>query len=616
MVGSKRGVLHRRNISIAVFAVWLACLELVGCATTSADVRALRMYQQEEPTPQLLDAHLGQMQESLSLIRKLLHETPYQPGADWVGELALDEAKAERAEELTSDPACRASFVCIHNAHVRDVLSRAGQAPGAEDSGRRYPSISAALAELDPAFGKGKPSAAAPLTPESRAAIAKDAWTVTSVALRLGLEARALATVVALEASALSKRPSWIDGSAMDSAKLARQLPSRGRAIFGDLVRNVEDLARLVDRLSALQGVEPGEAPGLRYADGLVDDIAGFGWDSVHVDLQAGGRALFYNALASPEVSGEAGGDSYDYTGRLTRLEYDVEPIVLANAQAAVKVDWPEWPDAMRLDLGYATNRGYKSGGDVTTGSIANELGASDGLSDALSAALAVADVQANVEIATFTQGRVRDVLIDDGSVIAEAPFTFQFKQIDLGYDLAPHYNPLVQKVVVGFRYFDYSLPRILYELENATPDLDTAAYVYSRETPPQAVRTQLYMLNAVLGLARAVTPHLTPYASLDFAVGFGPTEYYFLLDDFEPDEENNRERVRTNSPGMALTGLLGIRWHVGGPGASFNAYLDARYEALYIDGFFDATSEGDTIVNFGGSDVFHGPSAALGVTF
>lgn len=575
------------------------------------------MYQQEEPSPHLLDAHLAQMQESLALIRTLLHETPYEPNASWVSELALDAGEAAHIEDSARDPACQASFVCVYNTHVRNVLTRARQTATANAAASlRYPSVSAALAALDPTLSRGGRSASTPVPVEARAAIARDGWTVTSVALRLAREARSLATVVALEATALQKRPNWFDGSAMDAVKLAQRLPGRGRAIFKDLVRNVEDLTRLVDRLSALQNVDPTTAPGFRYADGLVDDIAGFGWDSLHVDVQAGGRALFYNALADPEFSGESGGDTYDYTGRLTQLEYDIEPIVLANAQLAVNVDWPRWPDAMRLDLGYATNRGYKSGGDVTTGSIASELGASKGLSDALNAALAVADVQSNVEIATFTQGRVRDILIEDGSVIAEAPFTFQFKQIDLGYDLAPHYNPLIKKVVVGFRYFDYSLPRILYELENVTPDLDTATYVYSRETPPQAVRTQLYMLNAVLGLAKAVTPHLTPYASLDLAFGFGPTEYYFLRDDFELDEESNRERVSTSSPGAAMTGTLGIRWHVGGPDATFNAYFDARYEALYIDGFSDATEASNTMVSFGGTDVFHGPSAALGATF
>jgi hypothetical protein len=575
------------------------------------------MYQHEEPSLGLVDAHLRQMQESLELIHTLLHETPYQPDAPWVKELAMDPAKADRTRELTRDPACRDSFVCVYNTHVQQVLRNARASKGTAGQ-QAYGSISEALASIDPSLsngaGPGRPPSLADL--ESKAAIIRDGFTATSVALRLALEAKSLATVVALEATELNKAQRWYDGSAMDTAKLASQLPGRGRGILTSLAKNADDLQGLVRRLSALQNVDWSTAPGLVGGGGLVDDLAGFGWDLVYADVQAGGRALFYAGLAAPEVSGSSGGDSYDLTGRLTRLDYQIEPIVLANAQAAVKVDWPRWPDAMRLDLGYATNRGYKSGGDVTTGSIANELGASGGLSDALSAALAVADVQTKVEIATFNHGRVRDVNIADDQVIAEAPFTFQFKQIDLGYDLAPHYNPILEKFVIGFRYFDYSLPRILYELQNATPDLDTAAYVYSRETPPEAVRTQLYMLNIVLGIAKAVTPHLTPYASLDVAAGYGPTEYYFLLDDFQLDEESNRERVRSWSPGTATTFTLGLRFHFSSPESRFNAYFDARYQALEIHGFRDTGKTGDTVVQFSGDDLFHGPTAALGATF
>jgi hypothetical protein len=154
MVGFNRVRIHVRNIHKAVLFLGLTMAsQLSGCATTSADVRALRMYQHQEPTPQLLDAHLGQMQESLSLIQTLLHDTPYQPDAAWVSELALDDAKADRARELVRDPACRASFVCIYNTHVRSVVEKARVSTGsAAEAKPRYRSICAALAAVDPSL--------------------------------------------------------------------------------------------------------------------------------------------------------------------------------------------------------------------------------------------------------------------------------------------------------------------------------------------------------------------------------------------------------------------------------------------------------------------------------
>jgi hypothetical protein len=122
-------------------------------------------------------------------------------------------------------------------------------------------------------------------------------------------------------------------------------------------------------------------------------------------------------------------------------------------------------------------------------------------------------------------------------------------------------------------------------------------------------------MLNIVLGLAKRITPQFTPYASLDLAAGFGPTEYDFPFDDFEPDDENNRDRASTSSPGLAARGTLGVRFHFPSPQSRFDAYLDARYQALEIEGFSDS-GEGDTIVSFAGSDLFHGPTAAFGATF
>jgi hypothetical protein len=60
----------------------------------------------------------------------------------------------------------------------------------------------------------------------------------------------------------------------------------------------------------------------------------------------------------------------------------------------------------------------------------------------------------------------------------------------------------------------------------------------------------------------------------------------------------------------------LGVRFRFGKPGSRLRAYVDANYHALALRSLLDSKNDGDTIVNVGTTDVFHGPVAALGVSF
>jgi hypothetical protein len=585
--------------------------------------------------------------------------------------LPLDAAQANRARDTIEDASQRASFVKVYATHVQSVLASSTRSIKSEVTGNGYHSLHEALANVHPGLaGEGpnferqmsqslqqvqkqlKQLAASP-TPdpnevqrfqkaqtelESQLAqlqaqnarepgpsdvsdprnrlIVKDAIVVTSVALRLALEAISLATVVALEASDLSRKPkNWLKG-APDTVRLAAELPGHARSIYRNLETSKDGLSALLAQLSKLDNVNPLDAVGYDYKNGLVDDVVGLAWDSVHLDLHAGGDALFYSALASTDFRSDNGGNTYDYTGRQTKLEYAIAPIVLASGRLSIKLDWPHWADAAKLDLGYATNRVYKSGGDLGTGSLANELGVSSSLSDALDAALAVAGVRAGVRLAHFNHGMVRDVLIADGSELAEAPLTFDVKQIDVGYDLASRGGPLLQTFSVGFRYFDYQLPRVLYELVNSTPNQDTKAYVFSRETPAQAIRTRYYMGALTARIEKRFSGHWFPYASFDFAAGYGPTRFYFLKNDEAANTERNREYTSSSGVGLGISGALGIRWQVADPSSAFNAYFDANYHAQALSSLLDSGNKGDTVVDVGATDLFHGPTVALGATF
>jgi hypothetical protein len=620
-----------------LLALWLG-----GCASAQSNVRALRMYQHEQPTPALLEQHINEMDATLQLIDEILNRTPYQPGASWVTQLPLDGEKAEQARSLIKDAETRASFVAVYATHVREVLKQPvlPAVPGVPSTPALpatpelpqaptlpfFDSLSQALAAARPdaprpPVAPGQP-ALPPLPPElaqlaatQQGRIVEDALVTTSVAIRLTAEAMALATVIVLESASLAgpRSSQWLTG-APDAAHLAAALPDRARSIYGRLESNLGGLRRLFDQLSQ-QRVNLADTAAFAFKSGLVDDVVGVALDSVHLDLEAGGDALFYAAIADDEKSTNREG-SFDYTGRLTKLEYETEPIVLASANLKLKVDWPNWAEALGVNLGYATSRVYKSGGDIESGSFANELGVKNRFSDALDAALGIAGVKAGVRIAHFTQGTVRDILVADDSELANAPFTFDLKQVDLSYDFLPKRGGALQSFAMGFRYFDYTLPRILYELVNSTPDAEKAAYVYSRETPPQRMRTRFYMGTLTARFERPLTPHLTPYLSLDLGVGYGPTEYYFLKDIEAVDEEQNREHTKSNSLGVATFGMLGIRWFVANPESRLNVFLDVNYHLQSISSVLNPSNDENTVVTTGSTDLFHGPTGSFGATF
>jgi hypothetical protein len=445
--------------------------------------------------------------------------------------------------------------------------------------------------------------------------VVKDAIAVTSVTLRLAMEAAALATVAVAEAATLATRSprEWLRDTS-GTAALLRDLPPRVRSIAAELESNVVAIQGLLGALARVEAIDVSDTVGFAYRDGLVDEIVGFTWDSVHLEANAGGEAFFYNALASAEKS-TGGGAAYDYTGRVYRLEYDVDPIVLASARMSLSFDWTRLADAAGLKLGYATNRVYKSGGDIQQGSLARELGITNAWSDALDAALSVAGVKASVRIAQFTSGTVDLVQVADGSSIATFPFAFQLKQIDLGYDFATRIESPLRSLTLTFGYFDYTLPRVLYEFENSTPGADSANYVYLRESPPQAVRSRFGMLGLAADTQQPLVGKLLGVLGARIAVGGGPIEYYFLRDETLPDEAGNRDTSKRFTYGFNGGAFLGVRWRLVSAESRLSAHFDATYQALVIASGLGSDDDA-TAINSGSSDLFHGPTLSLGGAF
>ncbi len=641
-------------------------LAAAGCGLNPVQsVHALRTYEQERVTPELVGQHLDELSSNLALINRILRETKYRPGDAWTAALAMTDATAGQARSLllSEKPGQQLpTTLAIYARHVSDVLARAeaqATAAGAA-TGQEYPSILDALSQADPGLNqlrqdyeveqrllgevrdadaeensareRGsyqgmvkasrrtrqtkdklagfqaalKERAAVRLAQQNpqAAQIIKDALATTSVALRLAGEAAALASMLMLEIPRLASLPSREYAQYPELAlKLIQQGPAQVKKIRADLELDLQALAQLTEALARLDASDIEHAPGFLYREGLVDEVVGFTLDLLHFKADAGGEAYYFNSF------GLAGGR--DYAGRTNKLNYQVDPIVLASARLSAGFDLSRLPEAGGLKLGYATNRVYQSGGTIENGSLAAELGATGRFSDALDAALLYSGWASSVRLAHFTSGTVDVVDANSGAVTTSAPFTFTLKEIALTKELVQYGAPNLKSMIIKFGYFDYTLPRIMYEFQNTTPDADKATWVYSRETEPQRVRTQLVTQGGTTTLEWPLfLRDLHVLFGFNASWGLGRQKFYF------PDADGNRKERAPFTVAFSVLSSLGIGWRVVGLGSRFHLDAEAVYQAQYLNSSLGTTFGLDGGVLLGSHALFHGPHGHLSASF
>ncbi len=470
---------------------------------------------------------------------------------------------------------------------------------------------------------------------EDQRALAKDALIITSVLARIEMEALAMVPIISVQAARLvPNAPAIMTGmgqaleASADPSEVASDLtalPTRVTAIEERLSRQLAVLEPLGEALASYEKKNLDETAGFAWRESAVDQVAGITLDSLRVDIAGGAEAFFYSSLGSDE---QRSNDkvSYSYTGRTRKLDYEVSPILLATAHLRVNFDWVQMPDAVGLDLGFATDRVFNSGGSIEKGNLGNELGAEGLTSEAINVGLAVLGVKTNVRIANFTAGEavVRDVATD--AEVARAPFKFKMTQIDVGYDISFAMGEgagraYIEELVVGLRYFDYQLPRILYEFQDTDPSQDRANYVFVRQSPPQFVNSKYYMAGVTARFGPGETKQFAPFFDMALYIGGGPTDYYFLTDNLAtvPDVEANRQRDSTTAIAADLGFGLGARYRVFKSGSRLRLYINGVYRAELIGSSLTAgggSEEDNRAIDFGASDLFHGPEFTFSGAF
>lgn len=331
------------------------------------------------------------------------------------------------------------------------------------------------------------------------------------------------------------------------------------------------------------------------------------------------------------QVTGRAGADALAFaplksktTGAQTSLDYHIRPIVLARVEGLVAYDFDETMSrlarkVLRVGLGYSGDRVYRSGGTVNDNpELARAIGFSGAASDVFNALLAFHAFEARGVTAKFTDGTVR--YVTPAATSDPAPFQFSYTRVDVGFrrsfglDLFQD-SRVPPPLFVGFRYFDFTLPRIVTETRGK-------AQLVLRESPPQPVRTRVYQVGAELD--RHATPSWNPvrwHGGIGVFLGAGPSKWYWAVDPTAADTPANREYQSQTWFAVTYSAVLGFEYIVVGtpirvadPGhVSVALAADGNLNGVIAVG---SAKSGDAAVSAGGMSVIAGGRASAVVRF
>jgi hypothetical protein len=452
--------------------------------------------------------------------------------------------------------------------------------------------------------------------------IARDAFYALSVAFRVELEALALIPIIIIQTvRGLPTAPHDLTfKSNLKIARMVWEMPSYVVGIKNSLNRQAELLDKMTSNLAKALKTDVDKSPGFELTESVVDQIVGITLDSFRVDVKAGANALIFSSIGEADRQGK----DEDFRGRKFKLDYRVDPIILAQARLDVVLDWIRLPGAANVGFGYSTDRVWKSGGEIKQSSLTQQLGITGIASDVIDAGLGLLGVQTSVTVANFTAGNVHEVQATNiNNVIASAPLKLKMTQIDVGYDLLwiienEQIKAYTENIIVGARYYQYTLPRIVYELEDTgtgttASGAQKAQYTFERESPAQPVESKFYMIAGSVRFGQGEAPRWSPYLDLGFATGAGPVNFYFTDDPTQPNHPH--DNAREVAFGLNGVGALGLRWRLLPRGSRVRLDLRGEYRGslIYTIVNRDQTKDGHALrTDFGQFDVFHGPTVSL----
>jgi hypothetical protein len=625
---------------------WVKALELDGAEadTLRAGVEAAPPYQGgdfEVPIVKLYRLHIERVAKLAEAPR--LKPARYPSLLDAVAELAPGAAAIKLQWELFDKAALAQISAATAEQHLRDTLAARGvaMAPSAPDPPALVAATRAvALTAQAESVAKNALAASidalakADLQKPERALVARDALDTVSVALRVEMEALALLpTVVVQSAHAVQSAgrdlaPAHAPGTSLEATLGLADLPARSEAIERRGREELPIFEKLTDTLALKVGVDREKTAGFALRESIVDQIVGVQLDSITAHAKLDGEIMFFHQLGTNGTSG-------DYTGRTHRLEYSVKPVTMVGGRVIVAFDWLHMQNAASLNGGFNTDRLFSSNGNITSsGSLGNQIGLKGFVSDVFDIGVGLLGVRTRLKNATFTAGEVREIGVSpsgqDTGLIGKAPLQLSYTQLDIGYDISflmPEFagKYWIEELLVGFRYMNYQLPRVLYELHDTAPaSSDSQNFAFDRESPAQKLTSKYFMGGGTFRFSQGEGRRVSLFGDIGIYGGAGPTSYYFLKDISAPDVAANRSEQSPTALVFDISAGLGAHIRLTPNKSRFRVLLEPQYHAEAVTQTIvselretQTSNGGSTLsvgkkIDFGGTDIFHGPRLQL----
>ena len=625
---------------------WVKALELDGpeADTLRAGVEAAPPYlggDFEVPIVKLYRLHIERVARLAEAPR--LKPARYPSLLDAVAELAHGAAAIKLQWELFDKTALAQIAAATAEQHLRDTLAARGvpMAPRAADPPALVAAARAvAVTALAEEAAKNALAASivalakADLQKPERALVARDALDTVSVALRVEMEALALLPTVvmqsahAVQSAGRDLAPARAPGTSLEATLGLADLPARTEAIERRGREELPIFEKLTDTLALKVGVDRDKMAGFALRESIVDQIVGVQLDSITAHAKLDGEVMFFHQLGTNGTSG-------DYTGRTHRLEYSVEPVTMVGGRVIVAFDWLHMQNAASLNGGFNTDRLFSSNGSInSSGSLGSQIGLKGFVSDVVDIGVGLLGVRTRLKNATFTAGEVREIGVSpsgqDTGTIGKAPLQLSYTQLDIGYDISflmPEFagKYWIEELLVGFRYMTYQLPRVLYELHDTAPaSSDSQNFAFDRESPAQKLSTKYFMGGGTFRFSQGEGRRVSLFGDIGIYGGAGPTSYYFLKDITAPDVAANRSAQSPTALVFDISAGLGAHIRLTPNKSRFRVLLEPQYHAEAMTQTIVSelretqTQNGGTTlsvgkkIDFGGTDIFHGPRLQL----
>jgi hypothetical protein len=626
---------------------WITTLELDGTEadTLRAGIEAAPPYlggDFEVPIVKLYRVHLEQMVKRTEAPR--LTAARYPSLLDALAGLAPGAAALKQQWEVFDKAALARIDAATSEQRLRSALAARGvaMAPRAADPPALAKATSS-LAATERAEEAAKAAlvasidalAGADLQGPERALIAKDALNAVSIALRVKLEALALLPTIVVQSSRAVQvagrdlTPANAPGASLEATLGLADLPARTEALERRGREELPILEKLTDTLAEKTGIPREKTSGFTLRESIVDQVVGVQLDALTAHAKLDGELMFFHQLGTNGASG-------DYTGRTRRLEYSVKPVSMIGGRVIVAFDWLHMQNAASLNGGFNTDRLFSNNGTISSsGSLGNQLGLKGFVSDVLDIGVGLLGVRTRLKNATFTAGEVREIGVSpltgqDTGVTRKAPLQLSYTQLDVGYDIsflmpetAGKY--WIEELLVGFRYMNYRLPRILYELQDtAPPESENQNFAFDRESTPQTLSSKYFMGGGTFRFGQGEGRTVSLFGDLGVYGGAGPTSYYFLADTKAPDVESNRAKQHPTSLVLDVSAGLGCRVRLTPRKSRVRLLLEGQYHAEAVTQTIVSeirevqSKDGGSVISvgkkidFGGTDIFHGPRLQL----